>query len=607
LFPAAGFFVRLFLASLLLLPAFALQTGCVPAGTAPIASSAQQQDADAAFADLSRRAVDGIARLSPSYATGLGDHRFDHLITDMSAQGREAANAFNRQILAELDRIDRSRLTRDNQVDAALLENAARYALWMSETLQNWAWDPQIYTDAAGTSLYSLAARDFAPWDVRLKAATARMEALPKLLADTRASLVPERVPPIFATTVAKQNAGIVSIAEDALVPQRGALNAADAARFDAALATLKAAVAEHQVWLDKTLVPRAKGEFRLGPERYDTKLRFALLSPLSRAEIKARALAALAATRAEMYQVAREALAGRRNAPELPDNPTPAQQQVTIEAALELSYASRPTRDTIMAVAESTLKQATDFARKADLVSMPANPIRIIPTPEYQRGVAVAYCDSPGPLDRELATFYMVSPLPDEWSDAQVSSYFREYNNYMMHDLSIHEAMPGHYLQIEHSNRSPSLLRAVLSSGTFIEGWAVYAEGLMADAGYLERNALFRLTVLKMRLRSITNSLLDIGIHTEGMTREQAMELMMKGAFQQESEAAGKWVRANLGSTQLPSYFVGYSEHMELREEARRRQGTSFDLKAYNDEVLSYGSPPVRFVRALMFGEPIG
>jgi uncharacterized protein (DUF885 family) len=166
---------------------------------------------------------------------------------------------------------------------------------------------------------------------------------------------------------------------------------------------------------------------------------------------------------------------------------------------------------------------------------------------------------------------------------------------------------MPGHYLQIEHSNRSPSLLRAVLSSGTFIEGWAVYAEGLMADAGYLERNALFRLTVLKMRLRSITNSLLDIGIHTEGMTREQAMELMMKGAFQQESEAAGKWVRANLGSTQLPSYFVGYSEHMELREEARRRQGTSFDLKAYNDEVLSYGSPPVRFVRALMFGEPIG
>jgi uncharacterized protein (DUF885 family) len=597
--------MRPFLASVLLVATLLSQTGCVPNAAAPPATVAQVES-NAAFAELSRRYIDGIARLSPSYATALGDHRFDDRITDMSAEGRAASNAFNREMLAGLERIDRDRLSRANQVDAALLENAARYSLWMSETLQNWAWDPQIYTDAAGTSLYSLAARDFAPWEARLKAATARMEALPQMLAQARASLVPERVPQIFATTVARQNAGIISIAEEALVPQRGALQPPDAARFDAALAGLKAAVAEHQIWLDETLVPQARGEFRLGPELYDTKLRFALLSSLSRQEIKARAQTAFAATRVEMYQVARQALAGRRDAPALPDNPSPAQQQAAIEAALELSYAQRPTRDTVMAVAESTLKQATEFVRKADLVTMPASPIRIIPTPEFQRGVAVAYCDSPGPLDRNLDTFYMVSPLPKDWSDAQVASYFREYNNYMMHDLSIHEAMPGHYLQIEHSNKSPSLLRAVLGSGTFIEGWAVYAESLMADAGYLGGHPLFRLTVLKMRLRSITNSLLDIGIHTEGMTREQAMELMMKGAFQQESEAAGKWTRANLGSTQLPSYFVGYSEHLELREEARRRQGAAFDLKAHNDKVLSYGSPPVRFVRALMFGEPI-
>lgn len=176
----------------------------------------------------------------------------------------------------------------------------------------------------------------------------------------------------------------------------------------------------------------------------------------------------------------------------------------------------------------------------------------------------------------------------------------------YMIHDLSIHEAMPGHFVQIAHSNQNRSLLRAVLSSGTFVEGWAVYAEGMMADAGYLDGDPLFRLTVLKMRLRSITNSLIDIGIHTEGMTREQAMELMTRTGFQQEREAAGKWTRASLGSTQLPSYFVGYSEHMELREEVRRRRGASFDLKAYNDELLSHGSPPVRFVRALMLDEPI-
>jgi uncharacterized protein (DUF885 family) len=175
-----------------------------------------------------------------------------------------------------------------------------------------------------------------------------------------------------------------------------------------------------------------------------------------------------------------------------------------------------------------------------------------------------------------------------------------------MIHDLSVHEAMPGHFLQGFHANRSQSVLRALLASGPFTEGWAVYSEGMMADGGYLDGDPLFKLTVLKMRLRSIANALLDVGIQTEGMTREQAMDLMTRGAFQQEREAAGKWTRASLGSTQLPSYFVGYSQIMELREEARRRQGAAFRLKAFNDALLSHGSPPVPYVRALMFDEPI-
>lgn len=574
-------------------------TPAVPSGQA-------LRQADARFANLAKRYLNGLARLDPSHATALGDHRFDAHVTDMSAAGRRRSDAFNRQILTELETFDRANLSRDNQVDAALLDNQLRYALWTSQTLQSWAWDPQLYTDAAGASLYSLAARDFAPWDVRLKAATKRMRALPGLLAQERASIVPARVPEIYATTVAKQNAGIVSIVDASLLPHRNSLSAKDARSFDAAFATLKAAVAEHQTWLDKVLVPNAKGEFRLGAAIYDTKLRFALASSLSRADIKARARRALTATRTEMYAVARQALAGRPDAPALPDLPTAEQQQKAIEAALELSYARRPARDGVMAAAADTLKQATAFAAKAQLVTMPESPIKIIPVPEFQRGVAVAYCDSPGPLDRHLDTFYMVAPLPEDWTDAQATSFLREYNDYMIHDLSIHEAMPGHYLQIEHSNKSPSVLRAVLSSGSFVEGWAVYAEGMMADAGYLNGDPLFRLTVLKMRLRSITNSLLDIGIHTEGMSREQAMELMTRTAFQQEREAAGKWIRASLGSTQLPGYFVGYSEHMELRAEAMRRQGASFNLKAYNDSLLSHGSPPVRFVRQLMFDEPI-
>ena len=571
-----------------------------------VAHSAPARSADPAFAALAKRYIDGIVRLDPSHATALGDHRFDSEVTDMSVAGLARRTIFYRQTLAELSHIDRQRLSRENQVDAAVLDNALRYALWTNETLQDWAWDAQIYTETAGTSLYSLAARDFAPWPERLRSATARMDKIPQLLAQARARLVPARVPAIYATTVQRQNAGITSIVDEMLLPHRNALSAAEAAAFDAAYGRLKAAVAAHQKWVDTVLVPNARGNFRLGPRLYDQKLRFALASPLTRQQIKARATRAVAETRLEMYRVARQLLAGRPDVPALPEQPTADQQQKAIEAALELSYANVPPRDGIMAAAADALSKTTEFVAKADFVTMPASPVKIVPVPEYMRGVAVAYCDSPGPLDKELDTFFMVAPLPADWTDAQVASFLREYNSSMLQDLTAHEAMPGHYLQGYHANRSQSVLRAVLASGPFVEGWAVYGEGMMADLGYLGGDPLFRLSVLKMRLRAIVNSLLDIGIQTEGMTREQAMELMTHTAFQQEREAAGKWTRASLGSTQLLSYFVGYSEIMELREEAKRRQRASFSLKAFNDALLAHGSPPVRYVRALMFGEPM-
>ena len=568
--------------------------------------AAHPAGAEVAFAALSQRYVRDIARFTPTGGTTLGDHRFDDRLEDVSTAGRARTLAHDRSLLAELARIDRKALSRENQVDAALLDNALRYEIWQIEMLRDWSWDPQIYNGIAGGALYGLAARDFAPWPQRLKAATARMEAMPAFLAQARAQLIPARVPAIYATTVAKQNGGVVDIAESMLAPHADTLSAPDRARFDAALKTLKAAVAEHQKWLDTVLVPQAKGELRLGAKLYDQKVAFALVSGLTRPEIKARATAAITATRAQMYALARQVLTGKPDAPALPDQPSAAQQQTAIEAALALSYSQRPARDGVMAKARATLAQATDFVRAKGIVTMPDGPVKIITMPRFQQGVAVAYCDSPGALETQLDTFYAISPIPDDWSDAQATSFLREYNDYMIQDVSIHEAMPGHYLQIAHANQFHSVLRAVLSSGPFVEGWAVYAEGMMADADYMNGDPLFKLTVLKMRLRSITNSLLDLGIHTEGMTREQAMDLMMRGAFQQEREAAGKWTRASLGSTQLLSYFTGYSEHMAMREEAKRRLGAKFDLKAYNDAAIAHGSPPVRFARELMFGLPI-
>lgn len=574
------------------------------AGSAATATGASQ--ADTAFADLSQRALEGWFQLSPVSATQTGEHRYDGELDDLSAEGRQKALDFSKKILAELEAMDVSQLSRENQVDAAILRNQLRYDIWNAETLQSWAWDPQAYSGLAGSAIYGLMAREFAPMPDRLQSATARMEKIPALLAQARANLDPARVPKVHAETVARQNAGILSIVETFITPNLGQLANPERERAEKAIDGLKKAVAEHQDWLDNTLVPNAQGEFRIGAEKYDQKLQFALLSSLSRAEIKQRAEAELVRVRGEMYGIARQVLAGKPGAPELPDSPTPEQQQKAIEAALELAYAERPARDKVVADAEAALARATEFVRQKDLVTLPDAPVEIIEMPEFQRGVAVAYADSPGPLDKNLKTFYAVSPIPEDWTQAQVDSFLREYNSRMIELLSIHEGTPGHYLEGWHSAKFPSTLRAVLRSGMFAEGWAVYTEKMMADAGYLDNDPLFRLVQLKFYLRTIANAILDQGVHVDNWTREQAMDLMVNQTFQQEREAAGKWTRAQLTSAQLPTYFVGVQEHFDTRKAVEQKLGTDFDLKAYHDQVLSYGAPPVRFVRQLMLDQPI-
>ena len=577
-----------------------------PVATDTPAAAIDTAAADAAFADLSKRALDGWLQLSPVGATQIGEHKYDAEIDDLSAAGRQKNVDFGKKILAELDALDVSTLSRENQVDAAILRNQLQYDLWSAETMQAWAWDPQVYGGVAGSAIYGLMAREFAPLPQRIGSAVSRMEKIPALLAQARENLDPARVPKVHAETAAKQNSGILSIVETFITPNLKDLPEAERTRAEKATADLKKAVAEHQEWLDKTLVPNAKGDFRIGQTLYDQKLQFALLSSLSRADIKQRAEGELKRVREEMYGIARTVLKDKPGAPEMPDTPTAEQQQKAIEAALELAYADKPARDKVVEAAEAALASSTDFVRAKDLMTLPDSPVKIITMPEFQRGVAVAYADSPGPLDKGLDTFYAVSPIPEEWDDKQVDSFLREYNNRMIHLLSIHEGTPGHYLEGWHSAKFPSTLRAVLRSGMFAEGWAVYTEDMMADAGYMDNDPLFRLVQQKFYLRTIANALLDQGVHVDNWTREQAMDLMVKQTFQQEREAAGKWTRAQLTSAQLPTYFVGVQEHFDTRKAVEEKLGDKFNLKAYHDQVLSYGAPPVRFVRELMLDQPI-
>jgi len=571
-----------------------------------VGSSAVATPTDEAFENLASEYISDLSNFSPVTATLIGDHSADDELDRVDAESREERRILLNEYLHALGRIDRDQLSRANQVDAELLSHEVESSLWALEQLQEWAWDPLYYVNISGSAVYGLLARDFAPVEARLVSVASRLEQLPRFLEQARSSLQPGRVPRIHAETAVQQNPGLLSIIETMVVPRMDVLDDEQRTRLAAAIETAKDAVADHQTWLEEELLPRASGNFRIGADKYDTKLAFALNSPLGRKEITARAWSEYESVRNEMYEVARTVYSGKHPYTDYPDDPDEAYKQAIIRAALEEAYAKLPPRDGIVEVAKQYLQQAIDFVVEHNIVTMPEEPVEIIIMPEFQRGVTVAYLDPPGPLDREQPAFYAIAPLPDDWSEEQIESFLREYNMFSMQDLTIHEGVPGHSLQLALSNRYPSTLRAVLWSGPFVEGWGVYAEQMMIEQGYLDHDPLMKLINLKWYLRAITNAIMDSAIHVDRMSEEAAMQLMVEGGFQEEREAAGKWVRAQLTSAQLSTYFVGYQEHLEMRAAMEAAWGDEFTLRRYHDQALSYGSPPVRFVRALMLGDRI-
>jgi uncharacterized protein (DUF885 family) len=561
---------------------------------------------DQQFEQLAAHYLDEFPTLSPVSATALGDHRFNSELDMVSVEARAQKQAFYRKYLEQLRKIKPAQLCRANQVDYALLEHDLEGSLWRLETLKEWAWNPLVYTRLSGGAIYNLMARDFAPLTTRLEHAAGRLEQFPRLFRQIRATLDPKSVPQIHAETAVKQNRGVLSILDNMVKPNLSALQEEHRDRLQKAISVAITAVEKHQKWLEAELLPNARGNFRLGSKLYDQKLAFTLKTPLTRVQIRQRAEQELVRVRDQMYHISQNVYKEKYPYTEFPVEPSTAYKQAIIRACLELAYLDTPKADEIVDTAKRSLELATAFVREKDLLTLPPDPVEIIIMPEFKRGVALAYCDSPGPLDVGLKTFYAVAPLPEDWTDEQVQSFLREYNVWSIHNLTMHEAMPGHFLQLAHSNRYPGKLRTVLSSGVFIEGWAIYGERMMIDAGFLDSDPLMRLINLKWYLRGIGNAIIDQAIHTEGMTREQAMKLMMEDTFQEEREAAGKWVRAQLTSAQLSTYFVGTVEHFDLRRDIEHTWGAKFDLKTYHDRILSYGSPPVQYVRALVINEEI-
>jgi uncharacterized protein (DUF885 family) len=358
------------------------------------------------------------------------------------------------------------------------------------------------------------------------------------------------------------------------------------------------AALEDYKKWLQSDLLPRSDGDFRLGTARFRKKLHFALASDLSMEEVMRRAEADLAATQATIYETALPLY--KKYFPDA-DPATLADKHKVTAAVLDKLAQEHPDNDTIVDYSKKVVGEATAFVRAKNFVTVPNEPLDIIVMPEFKRGAGIAYCDSPGPLEKNGKTFFAIEPTPSDWPEERKKSFFREYNNYMVHDLVVHEAMPGHYLQLVHSNqfKAPTLVRAMFQSGSMIEGWAVYMEQAMAENGF--GGPEVRIEQLKMRLRVIVNAIIDQRIHAGKMTEQEAIALMETEGFQQEGEAVAKWKRARITSAQLSTYFIGVSEWLDLRARAQAKAGKDFDAKKFNDEALSFGSPPVKYIREMM------
>ena len=558
--------------------------------------SAHATPEDDKFEKLAKDYVENQLLVHPEQATELGDHRFDHQLTDYTPAARERQLAEAKRFRDSVNEFkDISKLTGANQVDARILAENIENEIFELEELREPEWNPLVYNQSLANSLYLLVARDFDVPEKRIPNLRKRMEAIPRIIEQAKANL--QRPPRVHTETAMEQIQGAVNLIRQGLGPL---LDRAPEMKKDLAPLQEKTAktLEQYKEWLGKDLLPRSDGNFRIGVEKFRKKLRFALASDLSMEEIMRRAQADLRQTQAAIYETALPFY--KKISPDASTSDLADKKKVTT-AVLDKLAEQHPDDNTIVEYCQRVVGEATDYVKKHNLVTVPETPLDVIIMPEFKRGTGIAYCDSPGPLEKNGKTFFAVEPTPSDWTKERKESFFREYNNYMIRDLTVHEAMPGHYLQLAHANqfKAPTLLRAIFRSGTFIEGWAVYTEQLMAEAGY--GGPEVKMQQLKMRLRVICNAILDQNIHAGDMSERQALDLMMKEGFQQEGEAVAKWKRARLTSAQLSTYFVGMSEHLDLREKAKAKAGASFDLKKYNDQVLAFGSPPVKYVRELI------
>ena len=563
-----------------------------------LAQQGQGQNVDGRLDTFFQKHLEEAFRQRPVDATLLGDHRFDHLLDDISAEARAKWLETSRVELAQLEEnFANAELSDDKQIDYQIFRDDLIRSLWLAENTHPFEQDPRTYGTYINDSVYSLLTQSTLPKEKNVGNAISRIREIPRIVATARTTLVDP--PKSVLQTGILQNRGAIGFYEKGIfdlvgdTPQLAALREA----CGQAVTALK----EHQAFLENDLLPKAGGNWRLGREKFARKLELVLDMGWDADRVLAEAEQEFERVQRDMYVVARQLWSRYFPARPLPADDA-AGRRATIAQVTQAVSQEHGQPEALIVDARATVENIRKFIRSHDILRLPdVDRCDVIEMPEFRRGNSLAYLDSALPLDPDGQSFYAVSPPPAIWGEGQVRSFLEEYNRHMLQILTIHEAYPGHYVQLEYSNRCPSLIRKVLQSGVFIEGWAVYTEQMMLDQGYGDGELALRLNQLKFYLRAVANAILDHRMHCEQMSDDEALAFLVNEAYQSEGEARLKTVRAKQSSVQLSTYFVGRMAHYRLRQEIQRELGDQFELGRFHEAVLDHGSLPVKFLPQLV------
>jgi uncharacterized protein (DUF885 family) len=551
-------------------------------------SGCKQPAAPAPKPDLSSLTDDfvyGSLALSPVSATSAGYHQhkginLDEQIDDFSTAGIDQQHKFYSDFHNRLAAIQQDSLSAEDHADFEIIDNQINLSLLDIEKIQSYRHNPTVYVELVGNALFNPFVLEYAPIDQRYRAIIQRLQKIPALMQQGQANLLDS--PEIWNRVAREENEGNLDLIDKTL---RAKAPDALKADYDRAAGPALDSLRTFTKFLTDDLSKKTS-DWRLGKENYDQKFAYTLISGKKPEQVLAEAEAALKDVREQMAKLA---------AP------------LSVKAALDKIAQQHTTPAAYMDQAKKDLEEATNYVREKHLVTLPPSTnLQVIPTPEFMRGIySVAGFNAAPALEPQLGAFYWVTPIPPDWPKARIQSKLREYNRFGMMEITIHEAMPGHYVQFQFANavepKSRRVLRSVFSNGPYVEGWALYTQQMMSDEGFMNNSPELRLTMMKQLLRSIANAILDIRLQTMGMTEQQALDLMMNDTFQEKEEATGKFQRAQLSSCQLPMYFIGWRGWLDTREDYKKKKGTAFQLQQFHDAALKESAVPLPALGALL------